>query len=129
MEDLTRLRATDQLGDDPLRAHRDAGAELLAAFGEPNVLEHSFWSPVGTVSGAVLLHLRIAEELVHGWDLARATEQVPALPEDLAEDELAFSRSQLDVNVPRTYRFAEAQPIADDASAIDRLAAFLGRRV
>lgn len=129
LEDLTRLRAIDQLGDDPLKAHGDAGAELQAAFGQPNILERPFWSPMGVAPGAVLLHLRITEELVHGWDLAHATAQPARLPEDLAEDELAFSRSQLDVNVPRTYRFGEAQPVADDAPAIDRLAAFLGRPI
>src|ERR1700680_4499803 len=125
VEELTRQRAVDHLGVDPLTAHRDAGAALLAAFRDPNVLERRFWSPVGTVPGAVLLRLRIAEELVHGWDIAQATGQLPRLPEDLAEDELAFSRGQLDGNIPRTYRFGEAQPVADDAAAIDRLAAFL----
>ena len=126
-EELTRLRALDHLGDDPSAAHRAAGADLLAVFSDPSVLERMFQAPIGTVPGIVLLHLRITEELVHGWDVARATGQVARLPEDAAEAELAFARAQLDVNVPRRGRFGDAQPVADEAPAIDRLAAFLGR--
>lgn len=129
VEDLPRLRAVDRLGDSPSAAHREAGAELLAAFSRPSVLERVFQAPIGNVPGMVMLHLRVTEELVHGWDLAHATGQPARLPDDLAEDELAFSRTQLDVNVPRSGRFGEAQPVADEAPAIDRLAAFLGRRI
>lgn len=126
-EDIPRLRAADQLGADPFAAHRDAGAGLLAAFGQPGVLERIFPAPLGAVPGLVMLHVRITEELVHGWDLARATGQPPRLPDDLAEVELGFSRGQLDSGLPRTGRFGEAQPVTADAAAIDRLAAFLGR--
>jgi hypothetical protein len=50
------------------------------------------------------------------------------LPEDLAEQALVFSRAQM-ATVSRTGRFGPAQPVADDAPAIDRLVAFLGRPV
>lgn len=124
---LPRLRATDWLGDDPLAAHNGTGEALLAAFARPGVLERVFAAPIGSVPGAVLLHLRVTEELVHGWDLACATAQPAVLPEDLAEQELAFSRSVLDNSVPRAGRFGEPQDVPDSAPAIDRLAAFLGR--
>jgi uncharacterized protein (TIGR03086 family) len=126
-EDMPRLRTADQLGADPFAAHRDAGAALLAAFSKPGVLERIFLAPFGAVPGLVMLHIRITEELVHGWDLAQATAQPARLPDDLAEVELGFSRGQLDNGLPRTGRFGEAQPVAADAAAIDRLAAFLGR--
>ena len=87
-EDLKRLRETDQLGDDPVKAYREAADDLQAAFRQPGALESAVQVPVGTVPGAVALHLRITEALVHGWDLARATGQAARLPDDLAEEEL-----------------------------------------
>jgi uncharacterized protein (TIGR03086 family) len=66
--------------------------------------------PIGSVPGIAALHPRITEVLVHGWDLARATGQHAEFPEDLAEQELAFSRSKLaDIPEGRT-PFAPPQP-------------------
>jgi uncharacterized protein (TIGR03086 family) len=93
------------------------------------VLERSVTVPFGTIPGIVALHLRMTELLVHGWDLARATGQRPAFPDDLAEQELAFTRSKLTDIPPDRSPFGPPQPVADDAAAIDRLAACLGRNV
>ena len=71
---------------------------------------------------------RIADLLTHGWDLAQATGVVAEVPDDLAEQALMFVQAQLP-GQPRTGRFAEPQPIRDDAPALDRLAAFTGRPV
>ena len=100
-----------------------------AAFRQPGVLDRVHTVPIGPVPGIAALHLRITEVLVHGWDLARATGQHAKFPEDLAEQELAFSRRKLgDIPAGRT-PFAPPQPVPDDAPAIDRLAALLGRKV
>jgi uncharacterized protein (TIGR03086 family) len=120
----------DPLGDDPLAAYRESGEALRAAFTRPGVLDEVFRVPAGTLPGAVVLHLRLTELLVHGWDLARATgRSTTVLPADLAEQELAFSRGQLDRMPPGRRPFAPPQPVADAAPAIDRLAALLGRPV
>lgn len=86
--------SVDRLGDDPLAAFRNSAAQLVSAFAAPGVLQAEYRSPVGTVPGAVLRHLRITEHLVHGWDIARATGRraIALLPADLAEQELGFSR-------------------------------------
>ncbi|HVA07538.1 MAG TPA: TIGR03086 family metal-binding protein [Acidimicrobiales bacterium] len=100
---------------------------LLDAFRQPGALQTMVTVPFGTVPGAVALHLRTTELLVHGWDLARATGQDVTFPDDLAEQELAFTRAAL-AQVPSERKpFAPPEPVADDASAIDRLAACLGR--
>jgi uncharacterized protein (TIGR03086 family) len=75
------------------------------------------------------LHLRITELLVHGWDVADATGQVVLFPDDLAAQEVAFSQAKLADLPPDRRPFDPPQPIADDAPAIDRLVACLGRRV
>jgi uncharacterized protein (TIGR03086 family) len=116
-------------GSDLLAAYRDSADCLLTAFTRPGVLEESFVVPLGPVPGIVALHLRLTEALVHGWDLARATGQPTAFPEDLVEQELTFSRAKLGDIPPDRLPFAPPQPVADDAPAIDRLCACLGRNV
>ncbi|GAA2759080.1 TIGR03086 family metal-binding protein [Actinopolymorpha rutila] len=129
-EERARLGRVDRLGTDPLTASRQSVDDLLGAFGQPGVFERIHPSPVGQVPGAALVHLRTTELLVHGWDLARATGQPADFPEALAEQELAFT--QANVGRARTGPngpFGASRPVADDAPAIDRLAALLGRSV
>jgi uncharacterized protein (TIGR03086 family) len=110
-------------------AYRDSAAALLTAFGAPGALERVVTVPFGTVPGSVALHLRLTEVLVHGWDLAQATGQPAEFPADLAEQELAFSQSALE-QLPADRRpFAPSQPVGQDAPAIERLVACLGRSV
>ncbi|MFE7468339.1 TIGR03086 family metal-binding protein [Streptomyces sp. NPDC057499] len=121
-------RGVDRLGDDPVGAYRTSSASLLAAFSAPGVLERSYASPLGSATGAERLQIRLYDLLAHGWDLAQATGIPARLPEDLAEQALAFARAQLSPQ-SRTGRFAEPHPVEETAPAIDRLAAFLGRPV
>jgi uncharacterized protein (TIGR03086 family) len=120
--------SADQVEDDPAGAYRDSAAALLAAFGRPGVLERSYHGPLGTATGAERLQIRLYDLLAHGWDLAQATEQPAGLPDDLAEQSLAFARTQL-TGQARPGRFGPAQSVAEQAPAIERLAAFLGRPV
>jgi uncharacterized protein (TIGR03086 family) len=119
-------RGLDHLGDDPAGAYRASGATLRAAFDQPGIFERSFRGSLGTATGEEFLQIRLYDLLAHGWDLAHATGQPAVLPEDLAEQALTFARVQLSTQ-PRTGRFGPVQPTADDAPAIDRLVAFLGR--
>ena len=119
-------RGVDRLGEDPGGAYRDSAATLQAVFAGPGVLERTYTGPLGEATGAERLQIRLYDLLAHGWDLARATGQPAELPGDLAEQALTFTRAQL-ATQPRTGRFAPPQLVADDAPAIDRLAAFLGR--
>jgi uncharacterized protein (TIGR03086 family) len=110
-------------------AYRDSAEAVLAAFGRPGALGRTVEVPFGTVPGAVALHLRLTEVLVHGWDLAQATGQGGAFDEDLAEQELAFTREALGALPPGRSPFAPPTPAPDTAPALDRLAACLGRRL
>jgi uncharacterized protein (TIGR03086 family) len=97
----------DHLGDDPMTAYCRSGEALLAAFAEPGVFDRMVTVPAGTVPAAVALHLRLTELLVHGWDLAKVTGQpTTGLPQELAEQELAFSRAQLEKLPPGRRPFA-----------------------
>jgi uncharacterized protein (TIGR03086 family) len=121
-------RGADRLGADPAGAYRRSAAALQAAAARPGVLERSQSTRVGAATGAERLQWRIVDLLVHGWDLAQATGVAVELPDDLVEQALTLVRARLP-SQPRAGRFADPQPIRDDAPAIDRLAALTGRPV
>src|SRR5262245_59737874 len=62
------------LGDDPVADFRRARDETMATFGQDGVIEKT-----GSTIG-----IAFADQLLHGWDLARATGQDTTMPEDLA---------------------------------------------
>ena len=123
-------RNADHLVDDPATAFRCASEGLREAFARPGVLETIYTAPFGTAPGAALAHVRVVEVLVHGWDLARATAQPAAFPDDVAERALAGVKQRLTSRPAGPGApFAAEVPVPDDAPAIDRLAGYLGRPV
>jgi uncharacterized protein (TIGR03086 family) len=127
LDQLGRRSGQDLLGADPAGAYRTSAEALLAAFRAPGVLDRAHTLPVGTLPGPAVVHLRTVETMVHGWDLARATGQPAPFPDEWVEQELPFTHGLLG-RLPEGRRpFAETQPVPDDAPAIDRLAALLGR--
>ncbi len=117
------------IADLDLPGEYDSSAELLVSrFSAPGTLERDMGGPLGSASGGERLQIRLYDLLAHGWDLARATRQPLNLPDDLAENALAFATRQLD-GTNRDGRFQPPQPCPDDTVSIERLAAFLGRDV
>lgn len=84
------------------------------------------WAVRQAVNHLIGMNRVFAALLAHGWDLAQATGQPAGLPDDLAEQSLAFVRTQL-TEQARPGRFGPAQIATEQASAIERLVAFLGR--
>jgi uncharacterized protein (TIGR03086 family) len=119
--------AAGQAGD-RAQSYIASAAALKSAYSTPEALQRICESLHGPVPGAAIVQLRTAEQLIHGWDLARATEQDARLPGDLAEEALAVYQAQLDGADRDHLPFDAPQPVAGDAPAIDRLAAFFGRR-
>jgi uncharacterized protein (TIGR03086 family) len=83
---------------------------------------------MGLQQGTTIVHMRINELLIHGWDLARAIGQPAELPDDLAEGALILWQTRLAGRPRDGMPFGVPEAIADEAPAIDRLAAFLGRK-
>jgi uncharacterized protein (TIGR03086 family) len=122
-------RAVDRLGDDPAAGFRATGERMHAAFLTPGFLDGKVETPMlGEQPGTTVVHMRINELLIHGWDLARAIGQPPRLPEDLAEGALILWQTRLAGRPREGMPFGVPEPVADDAPATDRLAAFLGRK-
>ncbi len=126
-DQLGARAAEDQLGTQPAAAYAGSAADLLSALRAPGVLAGTYTVPAATLPGPAIVHLRTVETLVHGWDLARAIDRPAPFPEDLAEGELAFSRDLLGRIPEGRHPFGPSQPVDDDAPAIARLAALLGR--
>jgi uncharacterized protein (TIGR03086 family) len=122
-------RAADWLGADPAEGFRAAGKFMHDAFLTPGVLENRYQTPMmGEQPGTALVRMRMNELLIHGWDLARATGQHDDLPEDLAENALSAWKTRLGDRPREGMPFGAPVTVGDDAPAIDRLAAFLGRQ-
>lgn len=121
-------RGIDRLGDDPIGAYHASSSALVAAFEQPGVLDRTFHGPLGAATGRDRLQIRLYDLLAHGWDLAQSTGQPIEFPNDVVEQALTFARVQLS-SQSSTGRFEPPTAIADDAPAIERLVAFLGRSV
>ena len=127
LEQARQALAAAPPGADVSGVYADSVAAVIAAFRSPGVLERPVTVPVGTIPATVALHLRIVEALVHGWDLARATGRTISYPDDVIEQEIAFSREFLPRIPPDRQPFGPSRPVADDAPPLDRLVALLGR--
>jgi uncharacterized protein (TIGR03086 family) len=80
---LRELASRDWLGGDPVAAYRDTAAQIHDAFHESGALERRV-DYVVRLSGRGLLGVRVAEFVVHGWDLARAVGADEHFDDDLA---------------------------------------------
>ncbi|MEU6536867.1 TIGR03086 family metal-binding protein [Streptomyces sp. NPDC047000] len=128
-QDAFRIALTGKSGP-ASGTFRQNGEALAAAFGAEGALERVVRAPIGEVPGAVALHLQTLEHLVHGWDLAQALGQKTLFEDASVEIEIEFATgllAGLPANAPSP--FAPSRPAPEDAPAIDRLAALLGRTV
>ena len=104
------------LSDDPVADFEQARAETLTTFSEPGVIEKTGPS----------LGIAFSDQLLHGWDLARATGQDATMPEGLPEAAYEMIHGRLTED-QREGVFKPEVLVGSDASAQDRLLAYTGR--
>jgi uncharacterized protein (TIGR03086 family) len=102
-------------------SYAEAAREAAAAWSEPAALEQE--------NSAMSLSVHAAEAVLHGWDLARATNQTPRFDDDLLAAIESFGQQMMPAERPAGMGFGPATEAPADASRIDRLAAFYGRAV
>jgi uncharacterized protein (TIGR03086 family) len=112
---------------DPLRSFEPALGDLVAAITAPGALERTVTAPFGEVPGETFCRFVVLDGLVHGWDLAIATGQPYEPPDELVDAAFEFARQSLDP-LRDGNTFAAAVEPAPDASPIERLANYTGRR-
>jgi uncharacterized protein (TIGR03086 family) len=116
------------LGDDPAKAYDEVMADFMAAVRSPGAMDRVLKVPFGEVPAPALVGFVAFDLMVHSWDLATATGQ-PFQPDDGLVAELeAFARQAIAPAWRDGQTFAvEVEPSAD-ASPLERLVAFSGRR-
>jgi len=121
------------LGPDPTGAYAEAADRVVRAFAPDGVLEQEFAlpeiNPLTTFPGRQAIGFHLIDYVVHGWDVAR-TIDVPFAPDpDVLDAGLTIAAAVPDGNTRRQpgAAFAPARAAPDDAPAIDRIVAHLGR--
>lgn len=127
-------RSVDYLGDDPRAAIRHGLADFRALIREPGMLERQFTASRGQLArgeltGTYLLEHRVADLTAHLWDLARATGQPTDFDPQLNKVVLAHYVGRLEGADRTNMPVGEAQQVPENATAADRLAAYLGRHL
>ncbi|MEV4057644.1 TIGR03086 family metal-binding protein [Amycolatopsis sp. NPDC049688] len=119
----------DYLGEAPASSFAASVAAARAVLASPGLFSRQVTTPLGEVPGVFLVHMRVNEYVVHGWDIADATGVSTDLVPGLAEQALEQWRARFGAapRQPGGPFGPEVEP-APDATAADRLAAFLGRK-
>ena len=128
-EDPPDLSGRDLLRGDPAGAFDEAVGGFAAAAALPGALDRTIASPVGELRGSDFLRFVALDGLIHSWDLATATDQPFAPPDDLVAEIDVFARDAITPSARGDDSFAaEAEPPAG-ADPHERLLAFCGRRL
>ena len=117
-----------RFGDDPAGEFRAAASSLADGWREFG-LDRDVRIMSGELPGESAFNITVMEYLTHGWDLAIATEQPMPFNQDEANETLARAERTLPPEYRRDGRgFSEPVTIDPEATAVSRLAAFLGRQ-
>jgi uncharacterized protein (TIGR03086 family) len=114
---------------DPLERFGPALDDLVAAIRAPGALDRTVTAPFGDVPGDAFARFVVLDGLVHGWDLAVATGRPYDPPAELVAEVDGFARDAIVPAMREAEMFAAAETTPADASPIEQLAAFTGRRV
>jgi len=116
---------TYRAGDDAAEVFRSAADDSLAGW-RAGAAEHDIKLVQGAMPGPMAFDIMLGEYLVHGWDLAIATDQPVPYTDDEAQRALDGLRPMLRPEY-RGEAFGAEVEVPADAPALDRLLAFSGR--
>jgi uncharacterized protein (TIGR03086 family) len=102
--------------DDPVATFDQSRSDLMRAFNEPGVLEQT----------GPALGIACADQLLHGWDLTKATGQDATMPVGLPAVAYDMIHGRF-TDEQRQGVFKPEVAVAADASSQDKLLAYTGR--
>lgn len=116
---------TDRLGGDCGHAAFAAVRQrAMTVWHHPDVMARTCELPLGSLPASMAAPINLVEVVVHGWDVSQATGEAAAIPSELAEPILEFSRHAVDP--ARGRAFGPDLEVGDTVP--ERLVAFLGRK-
>jgi uncharacterized protein (TIGR03086 family) len=107
----------DLVGDDPVGAFEKVRNDTVSAFAEPGAADKA----------GIGVGIAFTDSLIHGWDIAIATGQDATMPDTLARGAYEFLNGRFSAE-QRAGLFKAEVPVADDASAQEKLLGFTGRK-
>jgi uncharacterized protein (TIGR03086 family) len=114
------------LGADPAAQLHDAAVSAMAGWRTPGILDRVIDGGAGPMPGRALASINLLDTATHTWDLATATGQPQALPDEIAAAALEASHMIVTAEL-RPGRFGPEMPAPAGASPTEALVAFLGR--
>ncbi len=127
--DMSTL-AGDLAGDNPAANFRSAADAALAAFrADPAILAKTVKMPFGEFPGAAVAGIFINDNFAHAWDIAKASGQNTDIAPEMAEAVLTAAQGFITPELRMPGLFDAEKPAPANASAADRVAAFMGRTV
>jgi uncharacterized protein (TIGR03086 family) len=114
------------LSGDPAAQMHAAATGAMVGWRTPGVLDRVVDAGPGPMPGRALASINLLDTATHTWDLATATGQPSALPDDVATAALGASRVIVDDEL-RPGRFGPEVPAPAGATPTEALVAFLGR--
>lgn len=121
-----------ELVTDEFSAHfATASHAVMEAWTDSSKLGEMYEVPWGTMPGAALLGSYVAEQAVHGWDIAQATGQAIAIADAVLQPALEGLRFGIPAEGrgPELPFAAVVVPTSADATTLDHLAGWSGRNV
>lgn len=127
-EMLGQLMGGDNLGDDWKGSYHKAADRARAAFAIPGVLDKIVKLPFGEMPASIALNIAIMDVITHAADIAKATGQTID-DEELLQTALEVGHQLITPEFRRPGVFGAEQSAPADASSMDKLLAFAGRKV
>lgn len=127
--DIASIPLVPDVADDDLVGEWHAWAARIGPAWGDDRLAAIVHPPFGDMPGFAALGVYVSELSVHTWDLATATGQQPVYDDTVVLATLDAMSSKLPAaGRPAEIPFADAVPVGPDATPIERLVAFCGRR-
>lgn len=121
-------RNRDNLGGSPDQAARAALKSAVEALSQPGALDVMITAPAGEMPARMFALVRMADTVIHTWDMSSGAGIDTTIPADLIQAVLAASPAPFLEGARRAGVFGPAVPVDSDADQQTALLALYGRR-